>query len=159
MPSKILSIVLAITTSLWLASPIQARFTTRSPRKFDAFNRIPCSEELARIDNYGRELRKENNGLAVVVIYGGQYGTREGEVVARLFAIRDRLMTTNAIDRERIVIIDGGFRAKFEIQFWILELVARQSVLELISSDFSLKDVHLTTPAIRTWKYKCDGKH
>lgn len=119
--------VLAITTSLWLASPTHANHWPRQPFKFDAFNRIPCLEELARIDNYGRELRKTRDGLAVIAVYAGRQGTREGEVVARLFAIRDRLITTNAIDRNRIIIINGGFRENFEIQFWIIDPVGRES--------------------------------
>ena len=38
----------------------------RSPRKFDEFGNLACSDELIRLDNYGKEVQAEPNALAVV---------------------------------------------------------------------------------------------
>ena len=146
------------TVCLSIALPVQAGFAPRTPIKWDEFSQIPCSEEVARLNNYSRELGKLGDALAVVVVFGGRDGTREGEVVARLFGIRDHLINSNGIQRDRIVILDGGFRERLEIQLWILPSTARRDVTLLIDSDLESKDVRLKGPPIRSWVYKCVGK-
>jgi len=129
--------------------------TAHTPLKFDEFGVIPCSEEIARLDNYGSQLRKVTNALAVVIIYGGRLGTREGEVAAHLFAIRDRLVNQNSIDTSRIIILDGGFLERPRIQLWMIPSQARPSGDFLVNPEASPKHVYLKRPALRTWEYKC----
>ena len=145
------------TVCLCLALPVQPDVFARTPIRWDGFSQIHRAEEVARLDNYARELRKLPDSLAVVVIYGGRRGTSQGEVVARLFGIRNHLMNRNAIQQDRIVILDGGFRDRLEIQLWILSSVSRGDATLLIDSEIDTKNVRLKRPAIRNWVYRCAG--
>jgi hypothetical protein len=131
----------------------------RTPRKFDEFSNLACSDELIRLDNYGKELRTVSTALAVVIVYGARSGTRRGEVVARLFAIRNVLVHRNDIDTKRIILLDGGFRRSFAIELWIIPPIppdGLESVKYLITSDDSLGNVRLRGPSLTTWHYNCD---
>jgi hypothetical protein len=88
-----------------------------SPLKFDEFGSIPCADERARVDNYGRALQEQEQslGLAVVIVYAGRADTRVGEVLARLFGIRDRLISASSIDQIRSVILNGGVRERLQV--------------------------------------------
>ena len=130
----------------------------RTPRKFDEFGNLACADELIRLDNYSKTLRTEPKALAVVIVYGARSGTRRGEVVARLFAIRDLLVRGNDVDTKRIALLDGGFRRNFAIELWIIPLEARESLKYLITSDDSLGNVRLRRPAVTTWRYDCERK-
>lgn len=130
----------------------------RSPLKFDEFGNLSCANELVRLDNYGDKLRTLPGALAVIVIYGGRFGTKRGEVVARLFSIRDALVRRSSIDTKRIVILDGGFLDKFRIDLWIIPSDGRDSVKFLITSEIPSTSVHLKGSTITTWKYGCDRK-
>jgi hypothetical protein len=136
---------------------VYAGLRPRTPLKWDAFSQIPCAEEVLRIDNYGNELRKQPSTLAAVIIYAGRHDTRRGEVVARLFGIRDHLKNANSIDLNRIVILDGGFREKLEVQLWILPAEARDAVTTLLDLGAASKDTRLKRPGLSKWEYKCRG--
>ena len=152
---KIFVVVSLFITSQYPAVSGHAGFWPRTPFKWDAFSHIPCAEEALRVDNYGNELRKQPSDLGVVIIYAGCNDTRRGEVVARLFGIRDRLVTNSSIDPKRIVILDGGFREKLDVQLWIPEAQPLDSVMELVNSEISAKDVRIKAPRISKWEYKC----
>ena len=128
---------------------------SRTPIKFDEFGRIPCAEEKARVDNYGRALREQSTGLAAVLIYAGRNDARKGEVISRLFGIRDRLASASSINPNRIVILDGGFRDKLEVQLWILPAESREAALMLRDSEVASNDIPLKSPRIEKWEYKC----
>jgi len=158
MRNRVVSFVHVVATNLCIAFSVYAGFEPRTPLKWDEFSQISCAEELARLDSYADKLGKLADALAVVVVYAGAHDTREGEVVARLFGIRDRLIHSNAIDRDRIIILNGGFRERLEIQLWILPSESRKDAPLLINPELSSKDVHLKKAAIRKWKYNCHGK-
>lgn len=133
----------------------------RTPLLFDEFGHLSCADELARLDNYGDKLRTVPGALAVIVVYGGRSGTRRGEVVARLFGIRDHLVRRHSIDSKRIVILDGGYRDNFLIDLWIIPSEGRDSVKNLITPQIPPippSSVHLKEPAMTQWQYKCDLK-
>jgi hypothetical protein len=127
------------------------------PRKFDEFSKLSCAHELIRLDNFGAQLRAEPNALGVVIVYGARSGTKRGEVVARLFAIRDALVRRKNVDTHRIVILDGGFRAHFAVELWWIPLEGRESVEYLITVDVSPGTARVRGQALSTWRYKCDG--
>ena len=129
--------------------------SAHSPLKFDEFGLLPCTQEITRLDNYGSQLRKVPNALAVVIIYGDRLHTRQGEVAARLFAIRDHLVKNNSIGADRIIILDGGFLERLQIELWMIPSQDRPSGDFLIDPEASRKPLHLQRPRIRTWEYKC----
>jgi hypothetical protein len=149
---------------LWLAALVVLFATAanialaRTPLKFDEFGKLSCSDELIRLDNYGNKLRTLPDALAVVVVYASRSGTRRGEVVARLFAIRDFLVRRSSIETKRIVILDGGFRENSSVELWIIPSEGRESVRYLVTSDVSPSSVQLRGPALTKWQYKCDRR-
>ncbi|MGH9968911.1 MAG: hypothetical protein ACREBG_14080 [Pyrinomonadaceae bacterium] len=155
MPKRTVSSLLVVTASLCLTFPVRAGFEPRTPLKFDAFGQVGCAEEVVRLENYAKELNRQPSALAVVAVYGGRRDTREGEVVARLFRIRDHLIHRNSIDPNRIVMVDGGFRERLEMVFWIVPSESRDAVWVLLSSEISSKDVRLKAPVSSKWTYKC----
>lgn len=155
--SRFLLTLVASAFCLRLAFSVQSR--PRSPLKFDEFGVIPCEEERARVDNYGRALRETSNGLAVIIVYAGRNDTKTGEVSARLFGMRDRLRSESKVETSRIMILDGGIHDELVVQFWIVPLTARDSALLLINSDNAVKGVHLKSPRIEKWEDKCRSSH
>ena len=128
----------------------------RTPLKFDEFGKLSCSDELLRLDNYGNKLRTVPDALAVVVVYGGRFGTRRGEVVARLFAIRDVLIRRDSIESKRIVLLDGGFRETFAVELWVIPADGRDSVKYLVTSNVAPASVHVSEHPVTSWVYDCD---
>ena len=129
----------------------------REPWKFDMFGRLSCSDELARLDNYSDQLAKLPDVLAVVVVYGGRNDTRRGEVVARLFAIRDHLLKKRSIDANRIVLLNGGFREKRETELWIIPTFSRESVMHLVFPGVKSDQAKLRRSVLSRWEYVCSG--
>jgi hypothetical protein len=146
-----LLVVVTATCALSLTSPVYAD----TPLKFDEFGRIPCAEEKARVDNYGRALQEQANGLAAVLVYAGRGDTRSGEVVARLFGIRDRLTGVSSIDPNRILIFEGGYREKLKVELWILPPGSREAAMFLRDSQMESKASPLKGPRIERWDFKC----
>jgi hypothetical protein len=129
--------------------------SARTPNRFDMFKKLACSDEVARLDNYGTELRKLPNTLAVIVVYGGRTDTRPGEVFARLFGIRDHLVKKNSIGSDRVIILNGGSRERLEIELWIMPSEPRGDFSLLLNPTVESKDVRLKSGFVRTWKYRC----
>lgn len=148
--SYVVCLALSLIASLNVWAPVD------SPLKFDEFGHLTCKEELARLDNYSTALRKSAGALAVVVVYGGRRDTKQGEVNARLFAIRDRLQKHGAVDSKRIITLNGGFREKLSIQLWMIPIFARDSAHYLAVPTVEAKDVRLKKGVITKWLYKCE---
>lgn len=155
MPGRILLLTILIGVVFCSALPRRIQLAPRSPRKFDQFSKLPCADELARVENYANELRELGDALAVVVIYAGRSDTKRGEVMARLFAIRDRLTKYGSIEGSRIVLFNGGFREEFEIELWIIPSIGRSSASSLAVPTVEPADAKLKRQAVRTWTYSC----
>jgi hypothetical protein len=140
-----------VAATWWLSLPVY----TYTPLKFDEFGRIRCADERARVDNYGRALQTQASGLAVVLVYEGRSGTRRGEVVARLFGIRDRLTSASSIDPKRIIILEGGFREELQVELWILPPESREAANFLRDSQMEPKAIPLKGPRLERWVYNC----
>ena len=127
MPKTSTSIVGLIT--LYLTVSVSNGLTVAdSPWRFDMFRHLSCEDELVRVDNYSSQLAKLKDVLAVIVIYAGRDDTMRGEVAAHLLSVRDRLVKNKSIDATSIVLIDGGFRERQEIELFIIPSSARGSV-------------------------------
>ncbi len=115
---------------------------------------MSCSDEQTRLDNYGQPLQ-QSAGVAVIIVYAGIKDTRVGEVMARLFGMRDRLVRASSIDPNRIVILDGGVRERLQVQFWIIPTDVRDSASTLFDLRTAKEDPHLRFPRIEKWDYEC----
>jgi hypothetical protein len=85
-------------------------------RKFDEYGNIRFNDEKARLDNFAIQLQNEPNSQGYYIIYG----TCAGEGQARADRAKDYLVNNRGIDASRIVIVDGGCRADFSVQLWIV---------------------------------------
>lgn len=56
-PKVYLSVVFIVATVLSLSLPVHGNFEPQHPIKFEQFGSIPCDEERARVDNYGRHCK------------------------------------------------------------------------------------------------------
>jgi hypothetical protein len=158
MANRILSCLCSVAASLYVSFPGHVGLEAHTSYKFDEFGQIPCAQELTRLDSYGLQLKKLRDVFAVVAVIGGESDTREGEVVARLFGIRDYLIERQGLDRNRIVLLEGGFSEELRVQLWILPSEAREGASSIIDHNLSAKNPRLRKPAIRKWKYTCEAK-
>ena len=143
-----------VVPTLFLSLVVSASSKPRTPLKFDEFGRMSCRDEQARLDNYGQVLQR-SAGVAVIIVYAGVRDTRVGEVTARLFGMRDRLVRASSIDINRIVILDGGVREKLHVQFYIIPSDVRDSASTLFDFWTPQEDPQLRVPRVEKWDYEC----
>lgn len=109
-------IVLVLAFGLIIATPTKHR-------KFDEFGDINCEDEMARLDNFAVQLRNEPSATGVIIFYGGQSFRgrlpKQGEAAARAARLKPYLVDRRGIPAERIVIINGGYKAEFLVELWI----------------------------------------
>jgi hypothetical protein len=142
---------------LILSVAVSVGSTLRTPLKFDEFGKLSCTNERIRLDNYGRALQEQSESLAVIIVYAGSSDTRVGEVSARLFGMRDRLVTESLIAPNRIVILNCGAREKLQVQFWVVPTYGRDSASVLCDVQDAVSDVRLEFPRVEKWEYECRG--
>jgi hypothetical protein len=100
--------------------------------KFEQFENICCDDEKARLDNLANQLRIEPGAKAYVFFYGGRRhikscsrGTprlpRRGEGEARAARLKPYILNAwPSLDPDRIVIVNGGYRERWEAEIWIV---------------------------------------
>lgn len=98
-----------------LAPPVP----TAQPRKFDEFPSISFNDDKARLDNLAIELQNAPGASAYIIVYGGRRGPagQADRLGARLLSY---LVTTRGIDASRIVVVNGGYRERTTVEFWIV---------------------------------------
>jgi hypothetical protein len=119
------------------------------------FSHLSCSDELARVDNYSSELAKLKDVLAVIIMYAGRDDTMRGEVAAHLLSIRDRLVKIGSIDATRIILIDGGFRERQEIELYIINSSVRASAHYLTAPTLRFEEGRLKQSVFTRDVYRC----
>jgi hypothetical protein len=83
---------------------------------FDSFGRLPCDDELARLDNLAHELQADPQLTAYVVMYSPRRG-KFNEARSRLVRMKAYLVNRRAIDPSRVVAVDGGRRSEVRGMF------------------------------------------
>ena len=101
-------------------------------RKVDEFGDVCCEDEMARLDSFANELQSNPDATGYIVFYGGkrhQYPTchrsklalpRRGEAEARVARLKPYLNGNRGIDSNRIVVVNGGYRAQWTAELWIV---------------------------------------
>lgn len=88
-----------------------------SPVKLDSFGEIGLDDLWARLDNVAIRMNNAPKVILYIVVYGGKV-TKFGELKERPKPILFYLERTHKMDIQRIKIVEGGFREKFEIELW-----------------------------------------
>lgn len=101
-------------------------------RVFDRFGDICCDDEKARLDNFAIELQNNPEATGYIIYYGGrthnypychserQRLPRRGEAEARAARLKPYVVMTRGIAPRRILVINGGYREKWEAELWII---------------------------------------
>jgi len=91
-------------------------------RPFDEFGDINCEDEMARLDNFAVQLQNEPQSKAVIIFFAGTMRggklPKRGEAEARVARIRSYLTETRGVPGERMVIMNAGYDAEFNVRLW-----------------------------------------
>lgn len=85
---------------------------------FDSFSYSNSEDGSARIDMLRNALNQVPTNSGYIIVYGGKVSKR-GEIEAHLRGIK-QAFTLKGIDHQRIPTINGGYRQKITIEFWIV---------------------------------------
>lgn len=126
--------ILTITFCLFiLAAPV---FAQSEAAIVDEFGELNCEEILARSDNLLNELNNYPAAIAYIVFYEGKHAqyfynkkTKEfesilvnpkrGEAQNKAKSIIFYLTKWRKLSKERLVLINGGFRENYGVELWI----------------------------------------
>lgn len=93
-----------------------------SPKLFDSFKAdITHNDEMSRLDNFLTVLQNSQKVIAYIVVYGGRIN-KYGEYDIRVERITGYIFGTRAQDQNRVKIVHGGSREKFEFELWTSEI-------------------------------------
>ena len=108
-----------------VGAPLEARL-------FDKFGDTCCDDEKARLDNFTNELQNNPEFTGYIIFYGGRRHNypychssrlrlpRRGEAEARASRLKPYLVESRGVDAARIVVINGGYRERWEAELWIV---------------------------------------
>jgi hypothetical protein len=88
-------------------------------KRFDEFPSIAHDDDKARLDNLAIELQNNPGATGYVIAYAGR-NSRAGEADRMTKRAADYLTTTRGIGRERIVVINGGYRDVNSFELWLV---------------------------------------
>jgi hypothetical protein len=104
---------------------------TKEAYKVDEFAHFICDDLYGRFGRLADELKKDSNTTAFIVVYEGKQRDlsakkeryvlpRFGEAAARTKTMQTRIFTFMNYDPKKFIFIDGGFRERFGVEFWII---------------------------------------
>jgi hypothetical protein len=90
--------------------------------KFDQYSKLSLSDEKARLNNFAIELQKTKPDLkGYIIVYTGPRA-RSGEAKMRAERAKAHLVKARGIDPGRIVAIDGGCRARLQVELYAVPI-------------------------------------
>lgn len=92
-----------------------------SPKQVDKFGIVNHEFEMLKLDGLKYSLIEDSDLYGYIVIYGGRIN-KYGEIKERMKRVKGYLINYSKLDEKRVVFVNGGFREKFEFEFWISEL-------------------------------------
>ena len=97
-----------------------ANVSAFSQTLIDSFEYSNAEESMMRIDSFLMYLREKPNAKGYFIIYGGKLN-KKGEVEAHIKQLPSYLKM-RLVDKNRIVITNGGFREKLSWDFWLVDV-------------------------------------
>lgn len=104
----------------------------------DTVGEITCDHEKARLDGATTRLEEQPDAVIYFIVYGGKYYfdsvynkktksyedrkllPRKGESLASIAFYSYYLTKARKIDAARFVLVDGGYREKHTIEYWLV---------------------------------------
>ena len=93
--------------------------TITPPKRFDEFPSVAHDDDKARFDNLAIELQNNPGATGYVVAYAGR-NSRAGEADRMGARAAEYLSTTRGISRDRIRVINGGYREANSFELWVV---------------------------------------
>jgi hypothetical protein len=84
----------------------------------DSFAYSNSEDASSRIDNWRNELDRSPQNAGLIIVYGGKTSKR-GEIEAHLRGIK-KAFALKRIDHQRSPAINGGYREKLTVEFWVI---------------------------------------
>jgi hypothetical protein len=92
--------------------------------KFDEYGDTNCEDEMAHLDNFAVTLQNGPANKGVIIFYGGRRFRgrlpKRGEAAARAARIQPYLVQRRGIPTDQVVIINGGYREKWQVELWVV---------------------------------------
>ena len=105
-----------------------------SVKLVDQFGVLSSEDRSARFDNLFQEISRNAGSVGYVFLYCGRK-CRYGEIEAHQRGIEIKIALRN-FDRSRIVVVNAGFREKFDTELW---LAASDAVAPLPKSTLNIR--------------------
>lgn len=133
-------------------------------RKFDEFADVNCEDEKARLDNFANELQNNPDVRGYIVFYGGKRHQnpnvrnsglvlpRRGEAQARAARLKPYMHDNRGIDSHRIVVINGGYRAEWTAELWI---VPKGATPPMLTPTVKAQEMRFRRGRIKKSDYEC----
>jgi hypothetical protein len=87
-------------------------------RKFDEYEDLAFSDEMARLDNFAVQLQSQPGARGFIIVYAGKKAL-VAEAKTRATRAKNYLVKTRGVNPARVVAIDGGYRESFLVQLFI----------------------------------------
>jgi hypothetical protein len=131
MKSKILTIIFCL--SVFVGSV----FAQNEAERFDEFGELSCEDILSRSDNLSNEVNANPTSIAYIIFYEGKHSQyfynkktkksdsklvspRRGEARNKAASIiLDYLTRQRKLPKQKLVLIDGGYRENYGVELWI----------------------------------------
>jgi hypothetical protein len=88
-------------------------------KRFDEFPSIAHDDDKARFDNLAIEMQNNPGATGYIIAYAGR-NSRAGEADRMTKRAADYLTTTRGISRDRLVVINGGYRESNTFELWLV---------------------------------------
>ena len=88
-------------------------------RRFDEFPSVAFDDDKARLDNLAIELQNNPGATGYIIAYAGR-NSRAGQADRMTRRSANYLTTTRGISRDRIVVINGGYRETDSFELWLV---------------------------------------
>jgi hypothetical protein len=158
--SFLLTILLTILWTVPMGSASPLDLLTALPLdfvKFDEFGDLSCKDEIARLDNFAYQLKRDSEAQGAVIVYGGKNGY-VNEAEARGQRIKEYLLNEQKLDPRWVKVENGGFRNELTVELWVLPRLAGD--LHLAPSNLVSKDeVRLKRGRVGKQAYKMCQAH
>jgi len=77
-------------------------------------------QDKPRLDRFAEEIKNNKSAKAYIIAYGGLVSYKN-EASIRLGCIQNYLKTVHGIDRDRLELIDGGYRVEVSVRLDLVE--------------------------------------
>jgi hypothetical protein len=126
-----------------------AQTENKAAQKFDDFGDLAYSDMIARLDNYAVQLMNEPDAKGFVVVYRTRRDL-PGFSHRRAMYMKDYLVQSRGLPRDRVVTVDGGVAENLVQELWIVP----SGSAPVPRSDIRIGDLQDPDTA---WKFYEDG--